>query len=436
MTSRDTGLALDLSLVIPAFNEASRIDEGFARLAHVVDAGLIDPERTEFIVVDDGSTDHTAEIAEQLFSRFPHVNVLRLAHNSGKGAAVRTGVAAAQGAAVVFADADMAVDPEQIPSLVEALQTAEVAIASRTMPGSSADFASARRTMMGRAFNLLVNAVTHISIKDTQCGFKAFRTPVAKVLFASSTIDRFAFDVEVLCLARRFGLRITEVPVHWRNVGASRIRPMADPYSMIKDVLRARSGSGDATIIASVAIAEDHNKWADSQSLVVELAGDNLVITSPGDHDAIVVFTENSMGSAQEFRDGLAANVPGVFTQDLHLRVSDLRKFAPFEILNPYPSTFAAKQQIRRRQCFDAGDGQEFFWDSRSRSHERRQGRISGFTNPQCPNHRGSSAPQLDFRFIASGTLRGFCHDFGCATWLEGGPWTGGTMARCPPAGK
>jgi glycosyltransferase involved in cell wall biosynthesis len=345
MTSRDTGLALDLSLVIPAFNEESRFDEGFARLAHVVDSGLIDAERTEFLVVDDGSTDHTAERAEQLFSRFPHVKVLRLPHNSGKGAAVRTGVAAAQGAAVVFADADMAVDPEQIPALVEALQTAEVAIASRTMAGSSAHFASARRTMMGRAFNLLVNAITHISIKDTQCGFKGFRTPAAKVLFECSTIDRFAFDVEVLCLARRFGLRITEVPVRWRNVGASRIRPVADPYSMIKDVLRARSGAGDSKIISSVAVTADNNMWADRQSQVVEWAGDNLVVKAPGDHDAIVLFTEKSVGSTQRFRDGLAANVPGVSSQELNLRVSDLRKFAPFEILNPYPATFERGKQ-------------------------------------------------------------------------------------------
>src|SRR3984957_7652902 len=230
---------LRLTLVIPAFNEVRRFDDGVTRLLAAVTSGGIDPETTEFVVVDDGSTDDTAARAETLFGQFPHRRILRLADNRGKGAAVRAGVTAASAPLIAFADADMAIDPSQTPEFLRALARADLAIGSRAAVGASVDRPNLRRSVMNRAFNQLVNVVTRVSLSDTQCGYKAFRAPAAKLLFHASITERFAFDVEILALARRLGLSISEVPVHWSRVQGSRVRPWLDPGAMTRDVIRA-----------------------------------------------------------------------------------------------------------------------------------------------------------------------------------------------------
>ena len=170
----------------------------------------------------------------------------------GKGAAVRTGVAAATAPAIAFADADMAIDPVQVPKFLAALERADLAIGSRAASGASVDRPSIRRSVMNRSFNLFVNAVTRLSLDDTQCGFKAFRAPVARLLFHCSTIERMAFDVEVLGLARRFGFSIAQVPVHWSRVEGSHVRSWSDSGSMVRDVLRAGRGTGDGVRVAGL----------------------------------------------------------------------------------------------------------------------------------------------------------------------------------------
>jgi dolichyl-phosphate beta-glucosyltransferase len=243
----DTGAAapddtdpLRLSLVIPAFNEALRLEAGFARLMHAIETGGISAQTTEFILVDDGSTDGTAACARSLFSALPHANILRLDTNAGKGAAVRAGVAAATGPRVIFADADMAIDPTQTPQFVEALESADLAIGSRADSGASVDRPSLSRSVMNKTFNGLVNVVTRVSLNDTQCGFKAFRAPSAKLLFHCTVTERMAFDVEMLLLARRLGLKINQVPVQWLRVKGSHVSPLKDTFSMVYDVLRVR----------------------------------------------------------------------------------------------------------------------------------------------------------------------------------------------------
>jgi dolichyl-phosphate beta-glucosyltransferase len=124
--------------------------------------------------------------------------VLRLEENSGKGAAVRAGAGAAGAPVVVFMDADMSVHPAQIPLLLAAMADSDVVIGSRSLPGSVVRGATLHRKVMGRTFSLFVNGVTGLGLKDTQCGFKAFRTPVARLLFHLMTVERFAFDVDVL----------------------------------------------------------------------------------------------------------------------------------------------------------------------------------------------------------------------------------------------
>lgn len=232
---------LDLSIVVPAFNEAVRMGDRAGLLNEAAAAGDIDPLATELIVVDDGSTDETARLAERLLAPvYPRLRILRLRANSGKGAAIRVGAGAAAAPVVAFMDADMSVDPAQVPLLMAAMASADVAIGSRSMTDSTIESHSRHRRLMGRTFNFFANAVTDVGLKDTQCGFKAFRTPVARILFHLMVIDRFAFDVEVLSLARQLGLQISEVPVEWKETLDSTVRPVSDSMSMTADVLRIR----------------------------------------------------------------------------------------------------------------------------------------------------------------------------------------------------
>jgi dolichyl-phosphate beta-glucosyltransferase len=233
--------ALRVSIVVPAFNEASRLTERAVLLNDAAIAGDIDPRTAEVILVDDGSTDDTAEVARELFGPvFPRLRILQLPANSGKGAAVRVGTAAAAAPVVAFMDADMAVDPSQIPLLLTAMQDSDIVVGSRKESDSATHSHRMHRLVMGRTFNLLANALTDVHLKDTQCGFKAFRTPIARILFHLMMTDRFAFDVDVLSLARRLGLEIAEVPVQWREAGNSTVRPFADSMSMALDVCRIR----------------------------------------------------------------------------------------------------------------------------------------------------------------------------------------------------
>jgi dolichyl-phosphate beta-glucosyltransferase len=264
--------ALEVSIVIPAFNEAPRLPDRAARLADAVAIGVIDPWTTELIVVDDGSTDETARVAQELLApAFPRLRILRLDENSGKGAAIRVGTAAASAPVVAFMDADMSVDPVQLPQLLEAIKSADVAIGSRSLPNSSVELDSPQRVVMGRTFNALVNALTNVDLKDTQCGFKAFRTPMARILFHFMVVDRFAFDVEVLSLARRLGMRIAEVPVHWREAGNSTVRPVADSISMAFDVLRVR-GREKWPHIPALVVTADQEEHAPARERILDEA--------------------------------------------------------------------------------------------------------------------------------------------------------------------
>jgi dolichyl-phosphate beta-glucosyltransferase len=235
------GEAPTLSIVVPAYNEAPRMRNRAGLLNEAAAAGDIDPRSTDLIVVDDGSTDDTARVAERMLAPvFPRLRVLQLKKNSGKGAAVRVGAGAATAPFVAFMDADMSVDPAQIPLLLAAIGSAHLAIGSRSLTESTIESHSRHRVVMGRTFNFVANALTDVGLKDTQCGFKAFRTPVARILFHLMMVDRFAFDVEILSLARQLGMEITEVPVEWREAEHSTVRPMSDSMSMTADVFRIR----------------------------------------------------------------------------------------------------------------------------------------------------------------------------------------------------
>jgi len=333
-----TSPGASLSLVIPAYNEGPRLEDGVARLRVAIAAGAIDPETTEFIVVDDGSTDDTTERAGDLFSSFPHVRLLRLSENHGKGGAVRAGVAAATAPFIAFADADMAIDPGQTPQFLRALAQADLAIGSRAASGASVNRSSLRRSLMNRTFNRLVNVLTSVGLDDTQCGFKAFRAPVAKLLFHCSVTERFAFDVEILSLARRFGLVIAEVPVQWLRVQGSQIRPWTDARSMAGDVVRARRGGASVAPVPTLSLklpgaaphaVSDAHASASPPALslppglpVLPQSGGGLLVLCPLMSEAGVDAT-----AAQ-----IIARCPGAAVERTALTVAQLGRMAPLSV--------------------------------------------------------------------------------------------------------
>jgi glycosyltransferase involved in cell wall biosynthesis len=221
-----------LTVVIPAYREAARIGVTLEALVEEIDG-----TGAEIIVVDDGSDDETASTAEKVLSHVPGSRVLRFERNRGKGAAVRAGALAATGDVIVFMDADLATELDALEPLVRALDAADVAIGSRTAPGSATAGGTTRRMVMARCFNVMVRHLTEVPFLDTQCGFKAFRRDAARRIFGQAKSDRFAFDVELLAIARNLDMTVVEVPVRWTAIEQSRVR-WVDPPQMTLDLLR------------------------------------------------------------------------------------------------------------------------------------------------------------------------------------------------------
>jgi len=224
-----------LSVVVPAFNEEKRIVDGLEELMAVLDAAT-----TEIVVVDDGSTDDTVPVAEDALVNWPRKSVLSLPSNAGKGAAVKAGVVAASGSTIVFMDADMSTDLRDLQLLLTALDTAHVAIGSRSHESSDVVRRPPLRALMNRMFGMLVATTTTLPYMDTQCGFKAFRAPVAKLLFHGLTVERFGFDAALLDLATRLGLLIQTVPVRWSDIDGSHVEPVRHGLETAEEVLKMR----------------------------------------------------------------------------------------------------------------------------------------------------------------------------------------------------
>ncbi len=229
--------APDVSIVVPCFDEAHRLDSCFEGLDRARRALGV---ASEVLIVDDGSRDATAEIAEAHAAARADVRVLREPHR-GKGGAVRAGVLAARGAWVVMADADWSLDPEDLGALLPpCAPDADVVIASREHTGAHRFDEPEHRHLMGRVFNRLVQVLVLPGVQDSQCGYKAFRQPSARALFEALETVGWAFDVEVIARAQKEGLRIVTVPVAWRWRADSRVRHVRDTLAMSLDVWRIR----------------------------------------------------------------------------------------------------------------------------------------------------------------------------------------------------
>ncbi len=223
-----------VSVVVPAYREAAQIGDCLDRLGKYLDR----LERSwEIVVVDDGSDDGTAEAARRCGAG-GRVRVISYRPNRGKGFAVRCGLRAARGRAVIFTDADLSTPPEEIEKALDLLGDFDVVAGTRARPESRIlVHQRAYREWMGRTFNFLVRALGLTAMPDTQCGFKAFRAEVLPRLLAPLRTNRFAFDVELLAEAQRQGLRVTEQPVAWVNRPASRVRLGRDVLGMLLAVL-------------------------------------------------------------------------------------------------------------------------------------------------------------------------------------------------------
>lgn len=245
-----------LSIIIPAYNEAERLAKSLSTILKYLAEHR--PE-AELIVVDDGSQDNTAEMARRVLaeSRLIKTSVISYQSNLGKGRAVRLGLLASRGEVALFSDADLSTPITELPKLVDPIEAnqCDLAFGSRALDRSLIGVHQPwRREQGGRVFNLVVRVATGLPFWDTQCGFKAFRMSVCRPLIEGATIDRFGFDVELLYLAHRAGLKLCEIPVRWDHNEGSKVNVLSDSFKMLSEVgiirQQARRGVYDNAIRA------------------------------------------------------------------------------------------------------------------------------------------------------------------------------------------
>lgn len=231
----------DVSIVLPAYAEERRIGRAVRELRRLA-ADF--PRLSELLVVVEPSGDRTVETARAAAEGDPLVTIVENPTHRGKGHAVRTGMLRASGGIVFFMDADLSVPLAHVPSFVahfDAHPETDAAIGNRRHPGSVITRRQhPLREKAGRAFNHVVRALGLSASKDTQCGFKAFRHEAAQRIFSRAQIDGFAFDTEILLLARKLGLRVDELPVEWVNDVETKFRPLRDGWRSFCDLLRVR----------------------------------------------------------------------------------------------------------------------------------------------------------------------------------------------------
>ncbi len=231
-----------LSIVIPAFNECSRIEATLERVMACVDAQGWD---AEVLVVDDGSKDETAAIVERWMDLHPRLHLIENPGNRGKGYSVRNGLLQAAGDIVMFTDADLSAPMEEANRLLAAIAAgADVAIGSRWMDRARQTIQQPLyRQVFGRCFNGITRGVMGLPFKDTQCGFKAFRREAAQVIFRLQRIERWGFDPEILFIARKLRFSIVEVPVTWGHDERSRMSYLKDGMKMLEEMAVIRYNS-------------------------------------------------------------------------------------------------------------------------------------------------------------------------------------------------
>jgi dolichyl-phosphate beta-glucosyltransferase len=247
-------MAASLSIVIPAYNEAQRLGGSLRTIVDYLNDTWPD---SELIVVDDGSSDNTAALARQSFENSGRVraSVISYKSNLGKGRAVRLGLLASRSNVVLFSDADLSTPITETAKMVDPIMRGEcdLTFGSRALDRDLIGVHQPwRREQSGRVFNLAVRLATGVPFWDTQCGFKAFRMSVCRPLVEAATVDRFGFDVELIYLGYRAGLRLREIPVRWDHNEGSKVSLFSDSFKMLSEVglirQQARRGVYDKAI--------------------------------------------------------------------------------------------------------------------------------------------------------------------------------------------
>jgi dolichyl-phosphate beta-glucosyltransferase len=232
--------APQLSIVIPAVNEEKRLPESLEKIHRYLQAQGC---QAEVIVVDDGSTDKTAQVVDAAAARFPEVRRISNPTNHGKGYAVRQGMLAARGEIALFTDADLSTPIEEAEKLIAAILDGgyDGAIGSRNLDRRLIEtHQSFGRQTGGRLFNGAVRLLTGLSFADTQCGFKAFCRARGRILFEQQQVEGFGFDPEILFLAKRHGLRVAEIPVRWAHDEGSKVKFLQDGLRMVGEIWTIR----------------------------------------------------------------------------------------------------------------------------------------------------------------------------------------------------
>jgi glycosyltransferase involved in cell wall biosynthesis len=233
-----TPAAPQLSVIIPCYNEQARLPGTLREIARYLKTSKLE---AEVIVVDDGSSDRTAAVAQSFATEIPALRVIPNGVNRGKGFSVRHGMLEARGRIVLFTDADLSAPIGEADKLLAALATADVAIGSRALDRSLIELhQSVFREFAGIVFNMLVRILLRLPFVDTQCGFKAFVREPCQIIFEQQQIERFGFDPEILYLARHHGLRIAEIPVRWAHCPNTRVHMLRDSAMMFAEVLLIR----------------------------------------------------------------------------------------------------------------------------------------------------------------------------------------------------
>lgn len=255
-------MTVSLTIVVPAYNEAVRLGTTLPKILDYLSKNI--PE-SELIVVDDGSTDNTAEIAREILSTGERVrtSVLSYQSNLGKGRAVRLGLLATRGEVALFSDADLSTPITETPKLVEPILRGEcdLAFGSRALDRSLIGVHQPwRREQGGRVFNLIVRLATGLPFWDTQCGFKAFRMSVCRPIIEGATVDRFGFDVELLFVAHRAGLKLKEIPVRWDHYEGSKVNVASDSVKMLGEVALIRQQARRGIYDEAIRVTRNSNK--------------------------------------------------------------------------------------------------------------------------------------------------------------------------------
>ncbi|MBZ5695460.1 MAG: glycosyltransferase family 2 protein [Acidobacteriia bacterium] len=248
LTHETPALGIPISIIIPAYNEAARLPRALERIRDYIEqrqrgSSVLtgEPGPIEVIVVDDGSQDGTAEIVLSAREAFPGLRLVSNGRNRGKGYSVRHGMLEAAGRIALFTDADLSAPIEEMEKLLGPLASADVAIGSRALERSLIAVRQSKlREIAGKTFNALVQLITGVRFRDTQCGFKAFVVSRTRIIFEQQRIEGFGFDPELLFLAKRHGFSCVEIPIRWAHDPATKVRVVRDSFRMFCDLARIR----------------------------------------------------------------------------------------------------------------------------------------------------------------------------------------------------